>query len=106
MTVTLVKAVAGQVQSLADASSGLADAAGALTTEWASIRAGIADFRDEVSRASDASDVAHLITGLEIAQQNWNAVAQQSRNLMARLVDLTPKDVKDLLEPATLLAAA
>jgi hypothetical protein len=76
------------------------DTAGALLTEWGSIRDGLASLREQVTRASDTSDVVHLRTALRLAQQDWRAVRDQARTLLSRLVDLAPRDVDNVLRPA------
>lgn len=96
-TLTLVRALAGQIGSFSDAASGMASAVSALNGEWASIRAGIASFRDDVTRAADAADVAHVATALQLARQDWKAVIGQAQQLTARLVDLAPRDVHNVL---------
>jgi hypothetical protein len=94
VTLTLVRALAGQITSYSDAASGMNSSLGALTGEWAAIRAGIGSFRDDVTRASDASDIVHITTALQLARQDWKAVIAQAQQLTARLVDLSPQDLK------------
>ncbi|MDR3534566.1 MAG: HBL/NHE enterotoxin family protein [Rhodopila sp.] len=100
MTLTLMRAVAGNIKSYCDSVSGMASAVGSLTSEWTAIQAGIAAFRDDVVRASDASDVTHLATALQLARQDWKSVIGQAQQLMTRLVDLAPQDVKNVLSLA------
>jgi hypothetical protein len=94
VTLTLVRALAGQVNSYFDATSGMTSSLNALTGEWASIRVGIASFRDDVTRAADESDVVHITTALQLARQDWRAVIGQAQQLTTRLVDLAPHDLK------------
>ena len=61
---------------------------------------GIASFRDDVVRAGDESDVVHISTALQLARQDWKAVVDQAQQLMSRLVDLPPREVKDVLNIA------
>lgn len=100
LTLTAIKAVGAQVASLAEATTDMGETAGALLTEWSSIRDGLASLRGQVTRASDTSDVTHLRTALRLAQQDWQAVREQARTLLSRLVDLTPQDVQNILKPA------
>jgi Bacillus haemolytic enterotoxin (HBL) len=100
VTLTLVRALAGQITSFFDAASGMTSSLGALTGEWASIRAGVASFRDDVARATDGSDVVHISTALQLARQDWKAVISQAQQLTARLVDLSPQDLKKPLSAA------
>jgi hypothetical protein len=72
----------------------------ALSGEWASIRTGTASFRDDVSRAADATDVVHVTTALQLARQDWKAVIGQAQQLTARLVDIAPKDIENVLNMA------
>jgi hypothetical protein len=100
VTLTLVRALAGQITSFFDAASGMTSSLGALAGEWASIRAGVSSFRDDVSRAADGSDVVHISTALQLARQDWKAVTGQAQQLTARLVDLSPQDLKKPLSAA------
>ena len=95
-TLTVVRVLAGHITSFADATSGMASAIGALTGEWDSVQKGIASFRDDVVRAGDESDVVHISTALQLARQDWKAVVDQAQQLMSRLVDLSPREVKDV----------
>jgi hypothetical protein len=104
-TVTVVKAVAHQVSSLANVSGGLSDSVATVGTQWVNIRAGLSQMRDDISGASDASDVAHALTAMQLAQNDWNSVAAQSQSMLARLVDLTPQDVDSILQPVAAAAA-
>lgn len=99
-TLTLVRVLTGHIASFSDAASGMAAAVSALTGEWGSIRTGIASFRDDITRASDASDIVHVTTALQLARQDWKAVTSQAQELTTRLVDLSPKGVKDVLNMA------
>jgi hypothetical protein len=100
VTLTLVRALAGQITSFFDAASGMTSSLGALAGEWASIRAGVSSFRDDVSRAADGSDVVHISTALQLARQDWKAVTGQAQQLTARLVELSPQDLKKPLSAA------
>lgn len=100
MALTLTRALAGNIKSFADATSGMASTVGALSGEWTSIQAGIAAFRNDVVRASDASDVTHLSTALQLARQDWKTVIGQAQQLMSRLVDLSPRDVGNVRDMA------
>jgi non-hemolytic enterotoxin B/C len=100
MTLTLVRALAANITTFANAAGGMASAIGALTGEWSAVQAGIGTFRNDVVRAGDESDVVHIATALQLARQDWKAVVSQTQQLMTRLVDLTPRDVKDVLNIA------
>jgi non-hemolytic enterotoxin B/C len=100
LTLTAMRAVSAQVTLLADATTDMRETTGALLTEWGSIRDGLASLRGQVTRASDTSDVVHLRTALRLAQQDWQAVREQARTLLLRLVDLTPQEVDSILRPA------
>jgi non-hemolytic enterotoxin B/C len=100
LALTAIRAVSAQVTSLAEATTDMRETAGALLTEWGSIRDGLASLRGQVTRASDTSDVIHLRTALRLAQQDWQAVREQARTLLSRLVDLAPRDVDNILRPA------
>jgi hypothetical protein len=102
--VTLVKTVANQVNSMAAASNGLSEAAGALLTEWASIRAGMTSFQEQILRAADDSDAGRITTALEIARTHWRSVTNQTQTMMRRLVDLKPEEVKELPRPQSAAA--
>ncbi|HEY6342216.1 MAG TPA: HBL/NHE enterotoxin family protein [Bryobacteraceae bacterium] len=98
-TVTVVKAVAHQVDSVAEVAGALSDSMATVNTQWTNIRTGIGQIRQYLIQASDASDVAHALTAIQLAQNDWNAVAAESQSMLSRLVDLTPQDVDNILNP-------
>lgn len=99
-TLTLVRALAGHITSFANAASGMVSAIGGLTSEWASLQTGIASFRNDVVRAGDESDIVHITTALQLAQQDWKMVVNQAQQLTSRLVDISPREVADVLKMA------
>jgi non-hemolytic enterotoxin B/C len=96
---TVVKVVAHQVDSVAEVAGALSDSMATVNTQWTNIRTGIGQMRQYISQASDASDVAHALTAVQLAQNDWNAIAAQSQSMLSRLVDLTPEDVDNILKP-------
>lgn len=105
-TLTVVKAIAAQVQSLSDVTAGLSTSVATLNTQWAAIRSGISTFRSDLANASDASDVAHAAAAVTLAQKDWQSIAEQSQSLLSRLMEMTPQDVKDVLKPPAPAVAA
>lgn len=93
LTLTLVDSIGAQLRTVETAVDETKTALGSLTSEWASIQAGIASFRQEVAKASDASDTAHLTAALHLAQRDWAAISQQAQGLLTRLVELAPRPV-------------
>jgi Bacillus haemolytic enterotoxin (HBL) len=96
---TVVKVVAHQVDSVAEVAGALSDSMATVNTQWTNIRTGIGQMRQYISQASDASDVAHALAAVQLAQNDWNAIAAQSQSMLSRLVDLTPEDVDNILKP-------
>jgi hypothetical protein len=97
-TLTVVHSLADQITPLSETTDHMVDVNGALSTEWSNILTGIGQFKQDVLRATDASGVAYLESALTLAGRKWDALADQAQQMMVRLVDLTPKQVDDVLD--------
>lgn len=96
--VTAHTALVGQVGGFTESVSRTAMASMSLQTEWTAVCTGIDAAKKELQRGMDASDAAHLAAAMQVVRIEWQGVANQARQMMGRLTEMTPQTVASVLD--------
>lgn len=89
--IALVSSLSGQIETLALTTSDMVDANNKLRAGWSSLLTDIANFKQDIIRASSLSEIPYIEISLERAGTEWNAIAQEANQMLSRLVDLKPQ---------------